>query len=388
MQRKKIFLETNGCLSRSLDLKRLNHYFLKNNCTLVHSPDKADHILFLGCASIKQEENWSLKRIDQLDQKKASLIIGGCVKDISGRNFPSQFRTQSISSKTIENIDQFFPEFEYKFHTILDANQGMRRNLMHYLKNNFLNIKEFKMCYFRKLLQYYHTRKRKIFIIRIANGCEDQHCSYCSIWKAIGGYKSKSIDACLKELKIAEKNNIRHINLVADNLGAYGIDTNHTLPTLLNAMIAQYPKIQFLLEELSPKWLLKYKDDIDQLIEKKKIVSLHIPLQSGSERILGLMNRRYTAKQVYDSLQGIKKLFPKLKLYTDIIVGFPTETDEEFEMSLKILKNMKFDSIAYYPYDGNTNALKLKEIPEKIIKERITQLTSFLWKNKIGGGPF
>ncbi|OFZ21778.1 MAG: hypothetical protein A2X94_08405 [Bdellovibrionales bacterium GWB1_55_8] len=384
----KIFLESNGCLSRSLDLKRIKDYFIANGCEIVSRAEDADEIVFLGCAAVKKEEDWSFEVISKLKQGRANLIVGGCVKDISEKRRPEIKDYRTFSTKELGAIERFFPDFKTRLDQVPDANEGLPRNLRHYITEDLLSFSGFHLCYLRKFVQHYRTRLKKKFVIRISGGCEPEHCSFCAIWKAIGPYRSKSIEACLLELDKAKALGIRRINIVADNIGAYGIDTGQTLPSLLSAMVAHYPEVSFQIEELSPKWFITYKDYFYELARDGKIATMHTPLQSGSDRILKAMNRRYTATETIEALAPLKKISPQLGFYTDLIVGFPSETDDDFKETLRVVKAIGFDSLSYYEYDSKNNFPSLQEVSKDKVKSRLNELTDFLWANGIGGGPF
>lgn len=385
---KKIFLETNGCISRSLDLKRLHDYFKENGCVIVKRPEDADDIVFLGCSAVRIEEDWSFKRIGELQKHQRNLIVGGCIKDMAGQRIPDNLKDTALSTSGLAQIDTLFPAFGTKFNAIPDANVGMKRNLRHYFVENILRMTNFRPSFLKKFIQYYEMRVKPHFILRAARGCQGEYCTYCTIWKAVGPFQSKPIEECLAELERAPRRKIERIVLVADNLGAYGTDFGKGFPDLLHAIVERFPQARFLIEELHPRWFLKYREEMGKLARAGKIIGLHIPIQSGSDRVLKLMNRHYVTADVVSALKELKEQDPKLKLFTDIIVGFPSEGDDDFKLTLKAIREMGFYSLAYHEYAKKRDLPHLTEVPKQVVKRRVNELTAYLWKNGIGGAPF
>lgn len=386
-----IYIEANGCLARALDAQRLYSYFKVNGYKVTRKPKKANYILFIGCAAAKEEEELTKSRIRELKKYNKEFILGGCISSINKEWCDKNIRSPEFSTSNLNQIDKIFKDFRVTLDKIPDANKGYRRYFVPFLKRNLLNIKFWRINSLWHLLRYFEYRIKKGYYIRISWGCTSNHCAYCAIWKAIGIYKSKPFELCLKEFKDGIEKGHRRIHLIADNSGAYGIDLGKTFPNLLNEMLATGAECEIHLEEVHLFWLIFYLEELTEIVKSGKIKSISCPFQSGSDRILGLMNRRYTVAQVVDALLKIKNASPSIKLYTDIIVGFPTESEEDFEDTLKTINTIRFNSIAYYPYDEKRDtpaASIFPKIGEDVIRARIIKLERFLAAHKIGGGMF
>lgn len=123
MNRKKIFITTNGCPRRNLDSMRLSKYFKANHCTIVMSPEEANYILFVTCSFKQSKENESFKYIEKYLKYKGELIVLGCLPDIAPNKFKRKYKGKYLSTRTLEDIDKLFSSFKIKFKEIPDANR-------------------------------------------------------------------------------------------------------------------------------------------------------------------------------------------------------------------------------------------------------------------------
>ncbi len=385
--RQKIYIESMGCVRRALDSDKFAHYFTVNGLAVTKKAQKADYILFITCAFRKIEEDYAIKRIRELSKYKARLIVGGCLQGVNEKRLYQNFTGFTFTTSDNKQIDNLFPDFKIKFSQVLDSNflypKSKLRLLLQYffaIRLDFSYLKRLKILWERKYSGHYHY-------LRISWGCEDQHCTYCSIWRAIGKLKSKPIEVCLREFKKLLEDGYKKIILVADNLGIYGLDINLTLPDLLSRFLETDGDYDIHLEELHPFWLITYLDKLIPLFLRGKIKSIICPIQSGNDRILQLMNRRHNRLQLKDALLKIKEIYPKLKLYTTIIVGFPSESELEFEETLDFTQEIGFELVYIFGYSKNphiTNtAIIQQEIPEDIIKIRVDKAIKFYKKHKI-----
>lgn len=217
----------------------------------------------------------------------------------------------------------------------------------------------------------------ELFTLRISTGCLGK-CSYCNIKRAIGPLKSKPIWFILDELKKGIASKKFRLNLVASDTGSYGLDIGATFPQLLDAILVADSRIiiQFI-QDLHPKWLYRYKDDLIRIVGTKRIRSILTAVQSGSERILRLMNRCNHFPEYRRVIDAMKKAYPGLRLRSQVIVGFPTETEEDLLDTINFIKKCKFDEIDifhYYETPTMDSAKIYPKVPEDLIRERIVRL--------------
>ena len=213
--------------------------------------------------------------------------------------------------------------------------------------------------------------------INIMFGCNN-FCSYCIVPYVRGRERSRRPEEIIKEIQKLAADGVVEVMLLGQNVNSYGknLDNPMTFAQLLEEVekIDGIERIRFMTSHP--------KDLSDELIKvmagsKKICRHLHLPLQSGSSRILKVMNRRYTKEQYLDLAERIKKAVPGISLTTDIIVGFPGETDEDFEETMDVVRRVGFDSAFTFIYSKRTGtpaAAMEDQVPEAIVKERFDRL--------------
>jgi tRNA A37 methylthiotransferase MiaB len=144
--------------------------------------------------------------------------------------------------------------------------------------------------------------------------------------------------------------------------------------------------VKWNLNNLHPRWAIKYKDGLSKYISEGKIALIGCPIQSGSDRILRLMNRHHGIEEIANVLKEFKKIHPTLNLYTHFIVGFPSETEQEFMATINAVKDIGFDSALIFPYSDGCDSISSRmneKIPEDIINERLKRAVNLLSRERI-----
>jgi len=393
---KKIFIFTNGCTRRKLDVEKMKKYFTLNGYKIIKGIKNADLIIFVSCAFIEGRVRESLKIIEELKKYKKEIIVAGCLPEISKDRLERVFKEKIISTKNFKEIDNFFKDFQYKFSIVPDSNLPcfLLSELLLILKtkpltelfslNSFHLVREFLINAAQS--KFIHSRS-KIYFLRISQGCLG-NCAYCSIRKAIGSLKSKPIEICLQEYKQILNQGCENVVILGDDVGAYGLDLNTSFPELLNQLsgIEQRIFVKWSIKEMHPQWIVRYYSDLLNFIRRGKIIHILCGIQSGSSRILKLMNRYSNVEIIKRALKKFKEVNPNLKLSAQIIVGFPSETEKDFLMTLGFIKEIKFDEIFIYPYSNQEGTMAFKlpnQISSEIKSKRIKQILTFLRKEKI-----
>ena len=213
--------------------------------------------------------------------------------------------------------------------------------------------------------------------VNVMFGCNN-FCSYCIVPYVRGRERSRDPEAILKEIKRLAADGVTEVMLLGQNVNSYGktLDTPITFAQLLEKIeqIEGIRRIRFMTSHP--------KDLSDELIEvmkhsKKICRHLHLPVQSGSTEILNKMNRRYTKEQYLELADKIRKAMPDISLTTDIIVGFPGETEEDFLETLDVVRKVRYDSAFTFIYSKRTGtpaAAMENQVPEEIVKERFDRL--------------
>ena len=201
--------------------------------------------------------------------------------------------------------------------------------------------------------------------IKIEDGCEN-HCAYCAICDARGPVRSKRADDILKEAISFRENGCREIVLTGIETASYGKDTRDTLGDLLVRLDAALPDVRFRLGSVDPNL---FRPAFLEKIAGLSTVAphFHISVQSGSSAVLRRMRRGYNAVQAADALQRIRAAIPGVMFTTDIIVGFPGETPEEFEETRRFLKEARFLKTHIFPFSARTGTEAAK-MPQQILQ--------------------
>lgn len=219
--------------------------------------------------------------------------------------------------------------------------------------------------------------------VNIMFGCNN-FCSYCIVPYVRGRERSRNPKDIIREIEQLVKDGVVEVMLLGQNVNSYGktLDNPITFAQLLREIekIEGLKRIRFMTSHP--------KDLSDELIEvmrdSKKICNhLHLPLQSGSSRILKIMNRKYTKEQYLELVEKIRAAVPDISLTTDIIVGFPGETEEDFQETLDVVKKVRYDSAFTFIYSKRTGtpAAKMEnQIPEDVVKDRFDRLLSEVQK--------
>ena len=209
----------------------------------------------------------------------------------------------------------------------------------------------------------------------IMYGCNN-FCSYCIVPYVRGRERSRKPEDILNEIKELAKEGYREITLLGQNVNSYKGGENYNFANLLEDVdkIEQIEVIRF----VSPHQK-DFTDDVIDVISKSKKISrlIHVPLQSGSTKVLKEMNRKYTKEQYLDLIKRIKNKIPDVVFSTDIIVGFPGETEEDFEDTIDVVKQVNFEQIFMFIYSRRvgTRADKMEnQIPEEIKHRRFNKL--------------
>lgn len=213
--------------------------------------------------------------------------------------------------------------------------------------------------------------------VNIMFGCNN-FCSYCIVPYVRGRERSRKPEEILQEIRNLVSDGVIEIMLLGQNVNSYGktLEQPMTFAELLKAVekIEGLERIRFMTSHP--------KDLSDELIEvmaasRKICTHLHLPLQSGSTEILGKMNRRYTKESYLALVERIKEKMPDISLTTDLIVGFPGETEEDFEETLDVVKKVRYDSVYSFIYSKRTGtpaAAMENQVPEEVVKQRFDRL--------------
>ncbi len=352
----KAFVRTYGCQQNVYDSEKIKGILHKMGCSFVQTCEEADIIVFNTCAVRKNAEDrvfGNVGALKSLKKKKPNLIIAlcGCMTEQDhvakkiNDTFP--FVDLVLGTNSIRN----FPEFIYE---VLTDNK-------HIFKTKINDVLLYEGTPIRR------ESKFRAFL-PIMYGC-DNFCSYCIVPYVRGREKSRASDAILNEFSQLVHEGYKDITLLGQNVNSYGknLDENINFAKLLR-------KIDSIPGDYWIRFMTSHPKDatkelIDVMAEGKHICHhLHLPVQSGSNRILNLMNRRYTREKYLEIVHYLKEKIPDISITSDIIVGFPGETYADFCETLSLIKEVEFSSLFTFIYSKRegTPAAKLEDpIPYK-----------------------
>ena len=395
---KKIYVYTIGCPRRGLDAYKVADYFSKNGHELVNTPEKAGIIFLVTCALSKSAAKNSINKIKEFQNYEAELIVAGCLPEIEKEELSEMFDGKTLSTKNIDKIDDLFPENKVKFKDLNDANiihKNTSPNTS--LKKILVNMKNknkwdifyiFKKFIIKAIFGSYsyiyngYICNKSGYFLRISWGCNNS-CAYCAIKKAIGFHKSKSIEECVNEFKKGLDQGYSYFQIDADDTGAYGLDNGSSFPELLDEITKIPGDYKITINNFHPKWLIRYLPDLERIVKRKKISNFLIPLQSGNNRILKLMRRSADFEKVKNAIKTILKADPNLKIATHYIVGFPTETNEDFDKTLNGAKELGFSVGIFFKYSNRKGTVADKITPklsESDLRKRMKKAKRFFQK--------
>jgi len=290
-----------------------------------------------------------------------------------------------------EKIEKIFPpQNNVKFKDIPDANILFKNyedipsdksvKKLRFIENIYSKIENFV---FRHLLEKYsvgYQFSKRQYHIRISWGCKG-NCSYCAIKKAVGPLRSKPLDECIKEFKKGLENNYKNFVLDATDVGLYGIDIGNSFPEILDEMTKIPGEYKISIRELHPVWIVKYADELEKIVKRNKILIFDVALQSANTRILKLMNRYSNVDKMKEAILKIKKSATDMFLTIECIVGFPTETWDEFLDTTNFIKEVDSSGGQIYLFSckTGTEAEKIEpKVPNEEIYKRLNYAKRYL----------
>ena len=338
----KFAIHTFGCKVNIYESEYIINLMLDNGYKLVDFNEEADIYIINTCTVTNEADKKDRKLINSTrnNHKDSILIVMGCYSQLNKDNINADIVLgNKHKSKIIELIEEY-KETKEKIILVEDITET---NFEDMYINRFIN----------------HTRA----FVKIQDGC-NAFCSYCTIPYARGGLRSKDFDTVIKEVKTLVDNGYKEIVLTGIHTGRYGIEKNTNLETLLKELV----KIKDIFRiRLSSIEINEITDGIIELIKNNKVMAkhLHIPIQSGSNEILKNMNRLYDINFFLKRINHIKKEIPDVSITTDLIVGFPGETEELFKETIDTLNKIKFTKIHTFPY-SKRNGTKAASIDNQI----------------------
>jgi MiaB-like tRNA modifying enzyme len=359
----KIFSEVYGCSVNVSDSEIALGLLKKKGYKIVDDVNDSDLNLIFTCIVKTPTANRMIHRIKKLTELKRPLIIAGCMP--------------KTEKGIIEKINPYASLVGPNSVGIIPG--VVKSTFLHKKIVSIKDLKKPKLCMPR------FRKNRVIEICEIASGCLSS-CSYCEVKFARGRLFSYPKSLILKEIKNSLNQGCKEIWITCQDCGCYGRDINSSLPELLQIICKIKKKFFIRIGMMNPTYVRYELDDlIDSYYSEKVFKFLHLPVQSGSNRILKKMNRNYAIKDFRNIVKGFRKKYPLMTLSTDVIIGFPSEKNDDFQKTVDLIKKIKPDivNISKFGSRPGTEATKMIQLSREIIDSRTKKLVEIVERIKM-----
>lgn len=342
----RFFVESYGCTMNYGEGDQLSEHMLSLGHKKVDSPEDADIVVLNTCTVVDTTEKKMIRRMSELRKAGKEVIVTGCMAKVQVNRVEIRLPGSLI-----------IPPEEYTdFKDLVSERYGCS-SVKH--ESDGSNI------------------------IPISQGCLG-NCTYCITKFARGPLKSYDPKHLVRMFNKAIDDGHKEILITAQDTGCYGVDTDTDLPSLLRSMLEKKGEYRIRIGMMNPNSLRPILDDMMDVMKDPRIYRfLHLPIQSGSDVVLEAMNRPYKVNGVLEMVNKMRSIHPDISISTDLISGFPGETDDDHKQSVDLIKALKADTVnitRFSPRPG-TEAASMKIVHGRISKERSAELTEM--KNEV-----
>ncbi len=371
---RKVFVKTFGCQMNVYDSERMAEALARDGYRETAVPDDADLIILNTCHIREKAVEKVYSDLGRLRQVKADrersgketiITVAGCVAQAEGEEIARRAPT----------VDLIVGPQSY--HRLPELIARARAETVSIVETAFPEENKFEF------LPLERTQRSATAFLTVQEGC-DKFCTFCVVPYTRGSEYSRPVADLDTEARRLVANGVREITLLGQNVNAFHGADDAGRPVSLAALIRRLARIEGLkrlrymtshLRDMANDLIAAHQD------EPKLMPYLHLPVQSGADRILAAMNRKHTVAEYVDIIARLRKARPDLALSTDIIVGFPGETDGEFEATLDLVRSVRFAqafSFKYSPRPGTPAANMDGHVPESVKSERLNRLQNLL----------
>lgn len=355
----KVYFYTLGCKVNQYETQEMSELLEKNGYTIIYNAADADVAVVNSCTVTAESVRKTRQTIRKLKKQNPDniIVLTGCA---------SQAEPHIIAD--LPEVDIFMGNRSNSLlpdalNEHINTKKQLVKQIEHKTGDEFIGVGITRFDG--------HTRA----FLKIQDGC-DRFCSYCLIPTARGRSRSKALKDIDNELKTLSKNGYTEIVFVGINLSDYGKNTPYSLPDALR-LAEKYDGIKRVrLGSLEPDHIT------NEMIEELKTITklcpqFHISVQSGCNSVLKAMNRHYTAKEYEDLAKKLRETFPNATITTDVLVGFPTETEEDFIVTADFVKRVGFEKAHVFPYSvrEGTKAAKMEQLTKAVKEDRASRLS-------------
>ena len=349
---RRVYFESYGCTSNRFDLEVMLAQLFEAGFVVTEKAETADLLLINTCGVKTPTESRMLERIRMLSLLRKPLIITGCLPKI---NLPAVRKVAKGRAVMLDpySIDRILEAVEYA-----ENHEGVR---------TFFSEKPTV-----KLAQPKVRINRFIEVVQISEGCTGA-CAFCCVRFARGRLFSYPKDLIVERIRRAVSEGVREVWITSQDNGAYGMDIGTDLAELIGEIVRVDGEFLVRVGMMNPKNAMRILNRLIEAYKDRKVFKfLHVPLQSGDNEVLRLMNRPYTVEEFKEIVDAFRREIPQITIATDVICGFPGESREAFERTLKAIKEIRPDVVnvsRFFPRPG-TPAERMERIPHEEVKAR------------------
>jgi MiaB-like tRNA modifying enzyme len=355
---KTIYIETYGCSANQNNSEILTGILSSSGFITTNNLELADLIIINSCVVKSKTESKIKRRIQDLKSKK--ILIAGCMPETDFK------KLKKIKQDLIFLGTHHYKEISKIIREIQEQKLDEKKQLEYLSCNPEIKLNLPKI-----------PQNKLISIHQISEGCLG-NCSYCKTRLAKGKLFSYDKKDIIKSIENDLQAGAKEVWLTSQDNAAYGLDKGkHELPELLKEILNLKHKFKIRLGMMDPNNVLPIIEELIEVYKDKKLYKfLHIPIQSASDKILKEMNRFYTIEQAEKIIIEFRKSFPDIAVATDIIVGYPTETEEDHKKNIDFITKFKPDvfNLSKFSSHKQTKAGKLKTLQGKLINKRASEL--------------
>jgi ribosomal protein S12 methylthiotransferase len=366
-----VYFVSLGCPKNLVDSEVMLGCLSEGPYHRVSEPEQAEVIIVNTCAFIEASQKESIDLIFEMAHWKEEgrcrlLVASGCLP----QRYPSELE------KLLPEVDLFVGTGQYhRIRELLEKEPLASRSYID--QPAFIHTEKNERVHTGALYRAY---------LKISEGC-NRRCSFCIIPKLRGNVRSRTVSSLVAEAEGMAKRGVRELNLVAQDLSEYGMEWKYRerletlLPALCRVQGIEWIRLHYLYPDAFSEELLEI------VAREPKIVKyLDMPIQHTCDRVLKMMNRRLTRSRLFELVENIRKKIPSMVFRTSIIVGFPGETQEEFEMLCQDLMELRLDYVGVFSYsqeDGTAAAELGQQIHPQTKRKRLRILTELLEQNAL-----
>ena len=373
-----LYANSGGCPQNQLDGGQIFNYLEASGYEFSDNARDADLIIVNSCAYRHEKEDQAINEYYELRRNAkpgTKIIFTGCLPRIApGRLNEIGADTAIIPGIDLESIMQVVPPVTSTWREC--APNQIPRPILRYVKpfREFLSstlaagrgvLPYSAARHLDRLLMYDHSART--FVIRVAGGCLGQ-CTYCAIRFSRGKLVSRPVDEVLAEVRKAVSLHVPEILLCATDLAAYGRDIGVDLGFLLREVLSSAPTQYLLLFYANPRWLIDRWDGLEDVFASGRIHFIHLSMNGGSDRVLKRMRRGFTSAEFERLVKAIKRVSPGTVLQTQIITGFPGETDQDVDETLDFLRRNYMHNVQVHAFDPRPGT-EAASMPDQVVPE-------------------